>query len=66
MNDIIGLSGRSPNHAKAYAALQQSIHQALLEYTEEVFSGAFPSPEHKVTINRDVLKEIISALNSEK
>jgi len=66
LHDIIGLSGRSPNHAKVYAALKQSVQQALLEYSDEVSSGIFPSSEHRVTMDSDVLKEIITTLNSEK
>ena len=59
LHDILGLSQRSPKHAKLYADLNAVIGQALRGYAEEVRSGAFPTDEHAVRIDDAVLQELL-------
>lgn len=47
LHDLLGLTlTRLPRHAKAYADLKTTIHQALSQYCQEVRQGQFPSSEH--------------------
>lgn len=46
LHDLLGLtSGHVPRFAKAYAALRQTIHDAVVQYRDEVRGGTFPSSE---------------------
>jgi 3-methyl-2-oxobutanoate hydroxymethyltransferase len=46
-HDLMGLNtGYVPRHAKAYADLKKSIHDAVTNYREEVRAGIFPSKEN--------------------
>jgi 3-methyl-2-oxobutanoate hydroxymethyltransferase len=43
-HDLLGLgSGKPPRHAKAYAAIGETIEAALRSYVDEVAQGAFPT-----------------------
>jgi 3-methyl-2-oxobutanoate hydroxymethyltransferase len=43
-HDVVGLTeGKSPRHAKRYAATGEAIEAALRTYLDEVASGAFPT-----------------------
>ena len=44
--DSLGLSERTPKHARRYAELGSAMRDALARYAEEVRSGAFPDEEH--------------------
>lgn len=46
MNDLLGLSGFIPKHAKRYANLAKTIHDALSEYSKEVRGGEFPTKDN--------------------
>lgn len=46
IHDLLGFTlGRLPRHAKAYADLKTTIHQAATQYAQEVRQGVFPSEE---------------------
>ena len=44
--DTLGLSARTPKHAKRFAELGEAMRGALAAYAAEVKSGAFPAPEN--------------------
>ena len=44
--DTLGLSARTPKHAKRFAELGEAMRGALAAYASEVRSGAFPAPEN--------------------
>jgi 3-methyl-2-oxobutanoate hydroxymethyltransferase len=46
LHDLLGLSGRAPKFAKAYAALAEEVTRAAEDYVHEVKSGAFPTDAH--------------------
>ncbi len=47
LHDILGLFEEFvPRHTKRYAALAETIRQALAAYRDEVRAGAFPAEEH--------------------
>ena len=64
LHDILGLSGRQPKHSKAYAKLQETISQAITAYAEEVRAGAFPMEEQGISMDADVLRELMNTLPS--
>ncbi len=43
LQDILGLSGRTPKHAKQYVDIRTQIFNACASYKNEVESGAFPA-----------------------
>lgn len=46
VNDLLGLSERTPRFAKAYASLREDIDAAARAFARDVEAGAFPDPEH--------------------
>ena len=46
LHDILGLSGRTPRHAKRYADLDAAILNALRAYRDDVIARRFPGAEH--------------------
>ena len=44
--DILGITPRTPKHAKRYADIGEAMRNALAAYAAEVKSGAFPAPEN--------------------
>jgi len=46
INDLLGLNETVPKLAKAYADLRGTITEAVIAFTRDVQSGAFPDPEH--------------------
>ena len=44
--DTLGISARTPKHAKRFADLGEAMRGALAAYAAEVKSGAFPAPEN--------------------
>jgi 3-methyl-2-oxobutanoate hydroxymethyltransferase len=45
IDDVLGLSPRSPKFAKQYISLGEEITNAVMRYVTEVKSGIFPGPE---------------------
>jgi len=59
INDMLGLfTDFVPKHAKQYARLASTMKEAVSEYCAEVKSGAFPSGEHSVSMDEDLLKDL--------
>ena len=46
INDLLGLSEKTPRLAKAYADLRGTITDAVAAFARDVESGAFPDPDH--------------------
>ncbi|MEM8569317.1 MAG: 3-methyl-2-oxobutanoate hydroxymethyltransferase [Pseudomonadota bacterium] len=46
MEDMLGLTARSPRFVKRYASLAETIEAAVRQYAEDVRSRRFPEPEH--------------------
>jgi 3-methyl-2-oxobutanoate hydroxymethyltransferase len=56
-HDLLGLfDGKSPRHAKAYAALGEAIVAAIGDYVKEVKAGAFPTKANASTMDADKLR----------
>lgn len=45
-HDMLGLSGRVPKFVKQYAALGDTVKEAVRAYRADVKNGSFPGPEH--------------------
>ncbi len=61
ITDILGLGPRLPRHSKQYASLNQAIAGALAKYASEVAGGGFPSAEHTLAVDPQVLDAIDGA-----
>jgi len=47
LNDLLGLfSNFVPKHAKRYANLAETIHDALSQYSKEIRNGEFPTKDN--------------------
>lgn len=46
INDILGLSDRTPPFAKSFGNVREEMESAIDDYVEAVESGAFPGKEH--------------------
>ena len=44
--DTLGISARTPKHAKRFAELGDAMRGALAAYAAEVKAGTFPAPEN--------------------
>ena len=44
--DTLGISARTPKHAKRFAEIGEAMRNALAAYAAEVKSGTFPAPEN--------------------
>lgn len=44
--DTLGISARTPKHAKRFAELGETMRRALAQYADEVKSGTFPAEEN--------------------
>ena len=44
--DTLGITARTPKHAKRFAEVGEAMRGALAAYAAEVKSGAFPAPEN--------------------
>lgn len=46
LQDMLGISDIAPKFSKNYLELSSNIQDALINYRNEVLSGAFPEPKH--------------------
>ncbi len=46
LHDLLGLSARTPRHAKRYADLDETVLGALRAYRADIEAGRFPGAEH--------------------
>ena len=44
--DLVGLTERTPRHARIYAPLGDDMRRALAAYAQDVRAGSFPTDEH--------------------
>ena len=65
VHDILGFGTRQPRHAKQYAQLNDIIRSALTLYSGEVAGGAFPTDEHTVAIDDEVLRELLHEVETD-
>jgi 3-methyl-2-oxobutanoate hydroxymethyltransferase len=52
MEDMLGLSERTPRFVKRYGNLREHIHGAIEEYAREVRARNFPSSEHTYAMRK--------------
>ena len=58
-HDVVGLFERfTPKFVKQYINLSPKIREALIQYKQEVESGAFPGPEHSFAMKEEEAKKI--------
>jgi len=57
-HDILGLSGRTPKHAKRFAELAEVIERAVATYAAEVRDRSFPAGEGCTRMEPRVLAEL--------
>ena len=58
-HDLVGLFERfTPKFVKQYVNLAPKIREALIQYKEEVESGAFPGPEHSFAMKAEEAEKI--------
>jgi 3-methyl-2-oxobutanoate hydroxymethyltransferase len=58
-HDLVGLFERfTPKFVKQYINLSPKIREAIIQYKEEVETGAFPGPEHSFAMKEEEAKKI--------
>jgi 3-methyl-2-oxobutanoate hydroxymethyltransferase len=58
-HDLVGLFERfTPKFVKQYVNLAPKIREALIQFKEEVESGAFPGPEHGFAMKAEEAEKI--------
>lgn len=63
LHDILGLSDRTPRHAKQYVNLNQVISEAIVAYAGDVRDNNFPTEEHTTGIDDSVLRDLMSGVS---
>lgn len=59
IHDLLGMySGQSPKFSKRYAALNETIQDAVKNYVTEVKMAQFPEAKHTFTIDDDIINEL--------
>jgi len=59
IHDLLGMySGQSPKFSKRYAALNETIQDAVKNYVTEVKTAQFPEAKHTFTIDDDIINEL--------
>jgi 3-methyl-2-oxobutanoate hydroxymethyltransferase len=59
INDMLGsFNDFIPKHAKQYVKLTEVIGKAVVDYSSEVKSGAFPTEKNSFSIDEKILKEL--------
>ena len=62
-HDMLGMyAGRTPRFVKRYADIAQEIGSAVLQYADDVRTGAFPEEQHTYGISADELEQFESLL----
>jgi 3-methyl-2-oxobutanoate hydroxymethyltransferase len=59
ITDLLGLGSFIPRHARPYAALRQTIHEAAAAYATDVAEGTFPSAAQSSQMDESVLGEVL-------
>ena len=60
LHDALGLFQRFvPKFVKQYAALGQSVAEALSSYCQEVAEGSFPAPQHCFNMKKEELQKLL-------
>lgn len=57
-HDLLGMSERTPRHARRYAELAEAITGAVAGYATDVREGAFPAEEQSTRMDPAVLAEV--------
>jgi 3-methyl-2-oxobutanoate hydroxymethyltransferase len=57
-SDLVGLSERTPRHAKRYADMSESVASALGSYVADVRAGSFPTSENVSHMDPEVVEEL--------
>lgn len=66
-HDLLGLFKKFlPKFVKRYAVLHEDIHQALVNYHDDVLEGKFPGTEHSFTINDEEWTTFLERLGDSK
>ena len=61
-HDLLGLfADFVPKHARQYAQLRETIHQALSAYAEDVREGRFPTAGHSFEMDESALAGLIAS-----
>jgi 3-methyl-2-oxobutanoate hydroxymethyltransferase len=64
-HDLLGIyDGHAPRFAKRYQDVRAQMVAGVLDYVNEVRTGAFPGPEHSYSIDEQELEEFLLALAS--
>ncbi len=58
LDDILGLSARTPKFAGRWADLGQEIVRAVSAYREAVRGGSFPTDEHSFKMDKNILEKL--------
>jgi 3-methyl-2-oxobutanoate hydroxymethyltransferase len=53
VDDMLGMSEKTPSFVKQYASMSVAISQALEDYSEDVRSRAFPGNEHTYAMKKE-------------
>ena len=64
VHDVLGLSGRVPRFAKAYAELSQAMVDAIAAFRQDVTDGTFPGPEHSYGMPDEEWRAFLAAAGS--
>ena len=61
--DLLGTNdGHYPRHSKTYARLLDTATEAMVQYREEVTSGAYPEKGHTIPIKDDQYEQFMNTL----
>jgi 3-methyl-2-oxobutanoate hydroxymethyltransferase len=64
-HDLLGIyDGHAPRFAKRYQDVRAQMVAGVLDYVNEVRTGAFPGPEHSYSIDEQELEQFLLALAS--
>jgi 3-methyl-2-oxobutanoate hydroxymethyltransferase len=61
LTDLLGMGTFIPKHAKPYAHLEETIHDAAAAYAAEVTDGSFPTPAQSSRMDEAILADVLGA-----